>query len=236
MICFAHRGASGHAPENTLLSMKTALAMGAAWIELDVFCVRGELLVIHDSRVDRTTNGTGSIHRLALTVIRSLDAGAGERIPLLREVFDTLNGNAGINIELKGENTARPVAALIHEYVRQGNYRPDQFIVSSFNHQELMRFKGEAPDIRTGANIFCLPVQNARFAQHMGVDAVHIHKDCVTRAFVEDTHDRGLAVYVFTLNHEEEVSDMERMGADGFFTNFPELGQRFAPPSLKTES
>ena len=96
MICFAHRGASGHAPENTLLAVTTALSMGATWIELDVFSVDNELVVIHNSRVEKTTNGQGNIHRLHLDYLRGLDAGKGEKVPFLRELLDGVSGKAGI--------------------------------------------------------------------------------------------------------------------------------------------
>lgn len=232
MICFAHRGASGHAPENTLQAIKTALSMEAAWIELDVFCIENELVVIHDSRVERTTNGRGNIHHLSLRYLRSLDAGYGEKIPFLREVLDTVSGRAGINIELKGENTAGPVASLIQSRIADGLFRPDQFLVSSFNHQELMKFAALAPGIRTGANIFCLPLENAGFAEKLGVYSIHIHRDCVTGDFVVDAHRRGFKVFVFTINHADELSQLTSLGVDGFFTNYPQLCKEAAaaPP------
>jgi glycerophosphoryl diester phosphodiesterase len=223
VICFAHRGASGHAPENTLLAVITALAMGAAWIELDVFFVEDELVVIHDSRVERTTNGKGNLHRLGLPYLRSLDAGEGEKIPFLREIFDAVSGQAGINIELKGENAAGPTAALIQTYIKNGFFKPEQFLVSSFNHQEILKFKGIAPEIRTGANIYSRPLQDARFAGKLGVDSIHIHRDSVSRAFVQDAHRRGFRVFVFTLNNREDIEFASSLGVDGFFTNYPEL-------------
>jgi len=223
MICFAHRGASGHAPENTLLAVTTALSMGAAWIELDVFAVQNELLVIHDSRVERTTNGEGNIHRLTLPYLRSLDAGKGEKIPFLREVLDAVAGRAGVNIELKGENTAALITPLIQSYFTRGVFRPDQILVTSFNHQEIKRVSGLSPEIRTGANIFSLPLHNARFAEELGVYSIEIQKDALTRAFVEDAHRRGFKVFVFTINHADDLEQVNALGVDGFFTNYPKL-------------
>jgi glycerophosphoryl diester phosphodiesterase len=223
MICFAHRGASGHAPENTLLAITTAISMGAAWIELDVFAVQNELVVIHDSRVERTTNGRGNIHRLTLPYLRSLDAGKGEKIPFLREVLDAVAGKAGINIELKGKNTADLLTPLIQSYVNRGVFRPDQILVTSFNHQEIKRVSELSPEIRTGANIFSLPLHNARFAEELGVYSIEIQKDALTRAFVEDAHRRGFKVFVFTINHADDLEQVSSLGVDGFFTNYPQL-------------
>src|SRR6187455_3135798 len=90
-LCIGHRGACGHEPENTLRSVRRALELGAHGIEIDVHYVHGELLVIHDAKLERTTNGRGYISRKSLADLRALDAGQGERIPTLREVFETVN-------------------------------------------------------------------------------------------------------------------------------------------------
>jgi glycerophosphoryl diester phosphodiesterase len=225
LICFAHRGASGHAPENTLLAITTALKMGAAWIELDVFAVQDELVVIHDSRVERTTNGRGNIHRLSLEYLRSLDAGGGEKIPYLGEALDAVSGKAGVNIELKGKRTANLLAPLLHNYISEGRFTPDQFLVTSFNHQEIRRFTELSPQIRTGAIIFSLPLHNARFAEKLGVYSIGIQKDVLTRKFVEDAHRRGFKVFVFTINHSDDLEHVLSLGVDGFFTNYPRLCQ-----------
>ena len=119
-LCIGHRGAMGHAPENTLLSVTKALDLGVKWIEIDVYFIDKELVVIHDDRLERTTDGIGYVQEQSLDYLRSLDAGKGEKIPLLREIFDLIDGRAGINIELKGVNTAEPVVKLIRKYLKIG--------------------------------------------------------------------------------------------------------------------
>jgi glycerophosphoryl diester phosphodiesterase len=101
-ICFAHRGASGHEPENTLAAAVKAVDLGAHWIEVDVYALKTELIVIHDDRIERTTNGAGYVMEKTLDYLQSLDAGKGQRIPTLREVFDAVDRRSGINVELKG--------------------------------------------------------------------------------------------------------------------------------------
>ena len=113
LICFAHRGASGHEPENTLSAVEKAIELGADWIEVDVYAVKGELIIIHDERLERTTNGTGYVRDTSLAYLRSLDAGKGQCIPTLREVLDSVDRRAGINVELKGPNTAGLAVSLI---------------------------------------------------------------------------------------------------------------------------
>ena len=119
LFCFGHRGARGHEPENTLRSVRKALALGADGVEVDVYLADEQLVVIHDRTLGRTTNGSGFVTRKSFAYLRSLDAGQGEHIPTLAEVFDTVDRRALINVELKGPHTAAPVGALIDDYVRQ---------------------------------------------------------------------------------------------------------------------
>jgi glycerophosphoryl diester phosphodiesterase len=108
----AHRGARGHAPENTLKAFDKALELGARWIELDVQFHAGELWVFHDQRLERCTNGAGWLVDHDARVLRALDAGGGQQIPFLREVLNHLRGRVSLNIELKtGDGTAAAVAA-----------------------------------------------------------------------------------------------------------------------------
>ena len=222
-ILFAHRGASGYEPENTLSAFELALAMGVPWIELDVYAVDGELVVIHDDRLERTTNGTGLVMDKSLSHLRSLDAGKGQRIPLLREVFDLVGDRAGINIELKGPKTAAPVSAHIAAVLTERRMTAIQFIVSSFNHQELLRFKGMYPEIRLGALVSGVPWRNARFAEKMGAYAVHAGMNIVTRRFVAAAHRRELKIFVYTVNTGEDLKRIQDMGVDGVFTNYPDI-------------
>lgn len=223
MICFAHRGAGGHAPENTLLSVKTALDMGAPWIEVDVFYVQGQLVVIHDRRLERTTSGSGDLMQQSLATLRSLDAGKGAKIPFLHEVMDVIQGQCGINIELKGPGTAAPVADLLKACIRDGTCGKEQLLVSSFDHPQLMEFKQLAPQLHIGANIYGVPLDGAGFADAMGVYSIHAHCNFISRMFVDDAHCRGIKVFIFTVNHAEELRRMAALGVDGVFTDYPEL-------------
>lgn len=221
--CFAHRGASGHAPENTLMAVEKALALGANWVEVDVYLSHGELVVIHDRRLARTTSGSGDVTRRELSYIRSLDAGRGEKIPFLREVMDVLAGCAGINVELKGADTAEAVTALIGEFVARKKMGYDQVLVSSFDHYQLLEVKKRDPRIPVGALMAGVPLGYARFAEEIGAASVHLHREYVNQAFVADAHRRGLHVFVYTVNQAEEIQWLRQLGVDGVFTDYPEL-------------
>ena len=140
MLCIGHRGAMGHAPENTLKSVAKALELGAPWVEIDVFYIDGHLVVIHDSRLERTTNGSGHVLDKPFSYLRTLDAGDGEKIPTLEEVLDLMAARAGINIELKGPGTAEPVVRLLREKLTQNRYE-EKILLSSFDHDEIAKAK-----------------------------------------------------------------------------------------------
>jgi len=153
--------------------------------------------------------------------LRSLDAGNGERIPTLAEVFETIDRRAGVNIELKGPGTARPVAELMATLREQG-WRDELILVSSFNHRELEAVHRIDPRIRIGALMVGLPADDAAFAAELGAYSVHLSLEFIDRRFVDDAHLRGLRVFVFTVNHPEDIERMEGLGVDGVFTNYPE--------------
>ncbi len=218
-----HRGASGYEPENTLRSFERAMDLNADMVELDVHrCRSGELVVIHDNRVDRTTNGKGYVSEMELGELRSLDAGKGERIPTLREVFDMIGGRVAVNIELKGQGTARPVFELIEHYVRKRNWSYDDFMVSSFNHYELLEFVELNPPVRIGALMEGIPLGYAEFAERLRAYAVNVSLEFINRDFVDDAHKRGMKFFVYTVNVPEDIEKMRSLGVDGVFSNYPD--------------
>lgn len=224
MIAIGHRGACGHEPENTLRSVRRALELGAAAIEVDVRFVENELLVIHDATLERTTNGRGRVSQKSLAELRALDAGKGERIPTLREVLDAVDRRAWVNIELKGRGTAEPVARLLGEYVREHGWRPEDFLVSSFRRRELREFQRTAEG--GGIPIGVLFVRSARrfasTAAHFHASAIHPPLRRTTRRLVERAHALGLKVFVYTVNAPADIEKMRALGVDGVFTDFPE--------------
>jgi glycerophosphoryl diester phosphodiesterase len=222
LFCFGHRGARGHEPENTLRSVRKALELGADGIEVDVYLADGQLVVIHDETLERTTNGVGRVAEKSFAYLRSLDAGRGEPIPTLAEVFDTVNRRAVINVELKGPGTAAPVAQLIGQYVQSGGWSQQDFLVSSFDLAQIQTIKQLQPGIRTGALIEKVPPGVAAFAEQLGAWSVHPGKRCVSPELVADAHRRGLKVFVFTINRPADIAFMQTLGADGVFTDYPE--------------
>jgi glycerophosphoryl diester phosphodiesterase len=221
MLCIGHRGAMGHEPENTLLSVRKALALGVDGIEIDVYNVENNLIVIHDRTLSRTTNGRGNIEAQSLAYLRSLDAGKGEKIPILQEVLETVKQQVIVNIELKGSNTAKLIVKLIQEYIQQG-WSYQDFVVSSFNHYELNQVKALDPKIKIGMLIYGLPWEFLTIAQTLKADIVIFSLDFVTSELISSVQQQNLQVWVYTVNQPEDINLMRKLQVDGIFTNYPE--------------
>jgi glycerophosphoryl diester phosphodiesterase len=222
-LCIAHRGASGLEPENTLRSFACAIGLGAKWLELDVQRLGDDLVVFHDDTVDRTTDGTGRLQDFTLGQLRALDAGAGERVPLLSEVLELVAGRARIHVELKGEGTAAPTVALLTQALATGPWTAGSFVVSSFAWDRLQEVRTLAPSLPVAALVsgHVLP-EALEAAARLGAEAVHLGKWAARAGVVRDAHARGLAVRVFTVNERWEFELMRRIAVDAVFTDHPE--------------
>ncbi len=217
-----HRGAAGLAPENTLLSIDTAIRAGAAWVEVDVQHHDDQLWVLHDLTVDRTTNGHGLLADLSAAQIRALDAGRGEPIPTLPDVLDLVEQRVGINIELKTWNgCAAAVAACLKDYLAEG-WSPSRIMVSSFHLPELWEFKQLLPQIPLGVLYCGVPLDWAGIALELGARCLNISGEFVDAKLLADAHQRGLRVNVYTVNDAEELQRLRAIGVDGVFTDFPD--------------
>lgn len=221
MLCIGHRGAMGHEPENTLLSIQKAVDMGVDWIEIDVYAVENELVVIHDDTLERTTNGSGAVMAQSLAYLRSLDAGKGEKIPLLSEVFELIDRRVGINIELKGPETAVPTTTFLHEKLHEG-WHYEQLLLSSFTYEELETAR--LLDSAMPLAVLAWKDTSALFhhADMLQATAVNPHYTTVTADLVWQAHARNLLVLPYTVNEPADIAQMKAFGVDGIFTNYPE--------------
>lgn len=218
-----HRGARGHAPENTLLAIDTAIRLGAPWVEFDVqLHDSGELLVFHDLTLDRTTNGQGFLASQSLGMLRALDAGQGQQIPTLTEVLDLVEQQVGVNIELKSAGgTGEAVASVIRSYLEAG-WPAEKFLVSSFHLPELWEFKQYAPEIPIGALICGVPLDWAGCAVELGAATLNLSSEFVDPRLIEDAHKHGIKVFVYTVNDPAEMRLLREMGVDGVFSDYPD--------------
>ncbi|MBW4829126.1 MAG: glycerophosphodiester phosphodiesterase [Clostridiaceae bacterium] len=234
-LILAHRGASHYAPENTFASYEMAVDMNADGIEIDVHKSKdGHLIVCHDEKVDRTTNGTGYIKDLTLEEIKSLDAGSWfdkkfskEKIPVLEEVFELVkNKNIFLNIELKNgpifySNIEEDVVELIKDYRLE-----NQVLISSFNHYSLLKIKKLEPRIKTGILYIAGMVSPWKYAKSVGADAIHPLFITINSEVVKECLFNKVMVNPFTVNNKKEIMLMNELNVTGIITDCPDIGMR----------
>lgn len=221
MICFAHRGASGYEPENTLRSFSKALELGASWIECDVRKVEDHLVVFHDRTLSRLTGTQGWVGNQTLASIRELRVKGSEPIPLLAEVLALIRGKARAQLELKGAGSGELLARYLTTLLSEG-WSPDSFLVSSFDHEELAIFKRLCPAVPIGILLYGYPMNTPQIAQSIGAYSVHIDLETVTPKRVGTLHELGFKVFVYTVNEPADISAMRAVGVDGVFSDYPD--------------
>jgi len=224
-LLIAHRGASGCWPENTLLAFRKALEAGARWLELDVHLSSdGELVVIHDETLQRTTDGAGRVADVSLSQLQLLDAGQGERIPLLEEVLDLAQGKAGVNIELKGTATGAAVARLLlRRKIAAGR---EKILASSLYERELREFAALLPQ-QPLALVAERPSRSLwALAEELDLWSLNLEKSCIDERLIEKAREHKRRVLVFTVNDITEVARLRKLGVDGIFTDYPECFNR----------
>lgn len=219
----AHRGASGYAPENTLAAFRKALELKCEAVECDVqLCRSGELVVFHDRRLKRITGVRGKVKRKNIAFLRKLDAGKGEHIPMLKEVLDLIDARMNINIELKSRKTAVPLAQLIRNSIRTGAWTNADIFVSSFYFRELRRFHEIMPEIPIALLFNKKPRGLKRKIRLTGSFAGSMSAKHVRANRLKRLHERGLKAYVWTVDDIKSAELLQSMGADGFFSNYPD--------------
>jgi glycerophosphoryl diester phosphodiesterase len=230
---FAHRGASYHAPANTLPAFLLAAELGADGVELDVrLSSDGEAVVIHDSSLDATTDGHGPVRYRTLAELKELDAGswfapafAGQRIPTLQEIIDTIGHRLLLNIELKSKSLRDE--GLVVEVVRivEDNSFLERVIISSFNPLALWRVKRLNPRIPVGL----LYSSEEPFALHrpwfrrlVRPEALHPEHTVVDGEYVRWGRERGYRLHVWTVDEPRTMEQLTRDGVDLIITNRPD--------------
>jgi glycerophosphoryl diester phosphodiesterase len=240
-LVIAHRGGAGLFPENTLYAFERATNLGVDVIELDVHSSSdGELVVIHDANVQRTTEGVGMVNQMTLSDLKALDAGyrfstdegktfplRGKdiKVPMLREVFKTLP-NMRFNIEPKQTSPSiiRPLCSLIHEYKMT-----ERVVVGSFHQTVIDEFRRECPDVSTSASTTDVSKFLAMYKTGLSkafsptMQALQVPEYAgVSSEFVQAAHEGGLKVHVWTVNKTEDMKRLLEMGVDGIMTDYPD--------------
>ena len=236
LVNVAHRGASGHAPENTMAAFWQGFKMRADYIEIDVQMTKdGRLVVIHDTTVNRTTNGKGKVADMTFNEIRALNAGswygeefASEKVPSFEEVLDTFRGKIGILIELKSPELYNGVEEKVADALKQRNLHrnPNQrIIVQSFNHASVQKSKVLLPNVPHGVlagmtwkNI--TDEQLKHFATY--ADYFNPNMNLLTHDLVDRIHTADMNTWPYTVRTQEQADRLFNLGVDGIISDYPE--------------
>ncbi len=243
-LIIGHRGACAHAPENTIASFKLAIEHQADFIELDAkLSLDGEVVVIHDQTVDRTTNGSGTVNQLTLAQLKELDAGGkfdskftGEKIPTLDEVFKAVGKEILINVELTNYSSQRDnLIPKVAELVKS-NGMQERVLFSSFmpgNLKWMHKLLPDAPVALLCLEGFAGSFSRSVFCKGISPNIIHPYLADVNETYVSREHKRGRRVHTWTVNDPEDVARMIKAGVDGIFTDDPLASRKIMEEILK---
>ena len=231
---YAHRGASGYAPENTLEAFALAAEQGADGVELDVhFTKDGKVVVIHDSTIDRTSNGQGAVLDYTYDELLSFDFGykfyrerRGIKIPLLEEVYELLAPKGlTVNVEIKATDPA--ICAECHKIAEKYGMT-DRVIYSAFDHLQLSNMQKVCPDAFVAPLYSRGMVKVWDYCKNMGASAAHPDQKQIRLLpeYVEECHKLGVRVHPWTVNDAEDMRFLAEQGCDGIITNYPDVAKR----------
>ena len=231
-VIYAHRGASAQAPENTMAAFVKAVELGSGGIELDVRMTKdGEIVVIHDEAIDRTSNGTGKVKELTLSELTRFDFGywfsqefSGEKIPTLEQVMEILSKwNGSLNIEIKANDIGieSSVIELIDKY-GMGK----RVIVSSFNHYILVNIRRIDDSIKTGALFMETLYKPWEYARSIGANAIHPFYRAIDTEIIKECIANDIDVNAFTVDRSEDIKMLAEAKISGIITNMPDAAMK----------
>ena len=223
VIVVGHRGALGHAPENTMASFEKGVECGADVLELDVhLSADGALVVIHDDDLARTTNGRGKVRHMTLAEIARLDAGAGQRVPTLPDVLTWARGRTQLLVEIKGDPLPAPgIEARVVEAVRAARMLDDVMVIS-FHHPSVRRVKAIEPALATGILYAGRLVDTVGAARAARTDSVRPGWQYWTAELVAEVHAAGLVAHAWNANDEARMEHLVSLGLDSIGSDYPD--------------
>jgi glycerophosphoryl diester phosphodiesterase len=217
MLKIGHRGAKGYEPENTLISFEKAIDLNVDGIELDVHLSSdGEIMVIHDKTIDRTTNGKGFVNHFTASELKKYE------IPTLTEVLNLINQKCFINIELKGIGTTKPIIELVEHYILDQNWNYTDFLVSSFDWKMLEEVQLLNPKIQIGVLTEESISAALAFAKNIKAFSIHPNYKLLTKENVALMQKNGFEVYPWTVNSIEDIQKIKSFNANGIISDFPD--------------
>lgn len=222
LLCIAHRGGRSLGVENSLKTIATALDMSVDAIEIDVWKVAGELWVTHDRYLGRVLQGYGRITEVEANQIALLKDYDQQPIATLKQVMELIGDRARLNIEIKGPDCAPLVAQQVLAHCQKNKIALENYIISSFDHQQLYWLKQHHPQLLRGVLICTIPLDYAQCCVELGAYSFHPNVDFINQQLVDDALKRKLKVWVYTVNEMQDFIELAAMGVEGVFTDFPD--------------
>lgn len=217
MLKIGHRGAKGYVAENTLASFQKAIDLNLEGIELDVhLSLDGEIMVIHDETINRTTSGKGFIKDLTSLELKKYD------IPTLSEVLDLVNNNFLVNIELKSNDSVQKVIIIVEKYISEYHWNGDNFMISSFNWDSLLKVKASNNNIKIGVLTEDNLQSALAFAKKTKAFSINPYFKLLNKENVELIKKEGFHIHTWTVNSPEDITFVKSLHIDAIISDFPD--------------
>ena len=222
VVC-GHRGAMGHATENTLASIKKGIELKADMVEIDVYKIKtGEMVVFHDDDLDRITNAKGKIEDYTFDDLRKVLVSGKHQIPTLQEVIEIIDKRVVLNIELKGTNTATDTYRIIEEYKKKG-WRNKDFFISSFRIGELQKMRSLSTKIAIGLLTYKEPIESIiKTGKNLEAQAINPYYKTLTAENVAVMKANNFKIYPWTVNESVDIKNLQELKVSGIITDYPE--------------
>ncbi|MGP4040129.1 glycerophosphodiester phosphodiesterase [Gracilibacillus sp. D59] len=238
ILNIAHRGASGYAPEHTLIAYESAQQMNADYLEIDLHMTAdGELVALHDEDVSRTTNGSGLVEDMSLNELKNLDAGSwfniaypekandyyvGIEVPTLEEILDSFGLHSNYYIEIKDPDSVMTdkFLSMLEDYHL---IEENKVIIQSFSEETLEQIHAKYESIPLIQLLYKDEAKSVNYNQiRQYATGVGVSYQELDQELVQEIHNEDLHVHTYTVNTEEDMEQMIRWGVDGIFTDYPD--------------
>lgn len=225
MLSIGHRGAKGYIAENTLESVNMAIELNVDGVEIDVFkCLSGELVLFHDKNLKKLTGKSGKIENLTINDLEKYLVLGKYKIPTLKDVLEKIKNPLLVNIELKGSGAAESTSKIIEDFSKGTLWKKENFIVSSFNWDELKKFRSINTDIAIGILLDKLGNINEaiQFGKTINAQSIHPNYRMLNEGTVQKIKNNGFKIYTWTVNNKEDISFMQKLNVDGVISDYPD--------------
>ena len=225
VLRIGHRGSKGYIAENTLESIKHAILLGVDGIEIDVFkCLSGELVLSHENNLKRLTGKSGQLEKLTLGELKKFLVVGKYKIPTLTDVLTRIEAPLFVNIELKGLNTAQATSQIIADLSKNTSWNIENFIISSFNWNELEQFRSIDKNTPVGVLLSnSMSINEAiEFGKKINAQAIHPNFKLLNEKTVKKIKNNGFKIYTWTVNSKDDINYMKKLKVDGIISDFPD--------------